>query len=29
MSAVLGPELCWTQWDPELKTYRRNCEGDT
>lgn len=20
---------CWYQWDPELKLYRRGCEGDT
>lgn len=28
-ASALPPALCWTQWDPELKTYRRNCEGDT
>lgn len=22
------PWFCWRQWDPELKTYRRSCEGD-
>jgi hypothetical protein len=22
------PVICWTQYDPELKTYRRACEGD-
>jgi hypothetical protein len=21
--------VCWYQWDPELKTFRRSCEGDT
>lgn len=21
--------FCWRQWDPELQTYRRSCEGDT
>ena len=21
--------VCWFQWDPELKTFRRGCEGDT
>lgn len=21
--------ICWTQWDPELATFRRACEGDT
>lgn len=21
--------ICWTQYDPELKTFRRACEGDT
>lgn len=21
--------LCWYQYDPELKTYRRSCEGET
>lgn len=20
--------LCWMQWDPELKVFRRSCEGD-
>lgn len=24
----LSKEVCWYQWDPELKTYRRGCEGD-
>jgi len=19
--------ICWTQWDPELKTFRRHCKG--
>lgn len=22
----LGDKVCWTQWDPELKTFRRGCE---
>lgn len=26
---VLADALCWYQWDPELRTYRRSCEGDT
>jgi hypothetical protein len=21
--------ICWTQWDPELKKFRRGCAGDT
>lgn len=21
--------VCWYQWDPELRTFRRGCEGDT
>lgn len=21
--------FCWYQWDPETKTFRRGCEGDT
>lgn len=21
--------VCWYQWDPELSTFRRSCEGDT
>lgn len=25
----LGEVVCWYQWDPELKTFRRGCEGDT
>ena len=20
--------ICWYQWDPELKTFRRGCDGD-
>lgn len=24
----LGENFCWYQYDPELKTYRRACEGD-
>jgi hypothetical protein len=24
----LDEHICWTQWDPELKKYRRGCEGD-
>lgn len=24
----LGKQICWYQFDPELKTYRRSCEGD-
>lgn len=24
----LGRDFCWYQWDPELKKYRRSCEGD-
>jgi hypothetical protein len=23
------PLVCWYQWDPELATFRRGCEGDT
>lgn len=30
ISQQLIPELvCWYQYDPELKTFRRGCEGDT
>jgi hypothetical protein len=25
----LGDHVCWYQFDPELATYRRACEGDT
>lgn len=25
----LDPLFCWYQWDPELATFRRGCEGDT
>jgi hypothetical protein len=25
----LGRAICWYQYDPELKTFRRGCEGDT
>ena len=25
----LAEHVCWYQFDPELKTYRRACEGDT
>jgi mono/diheme cytochrome c family protein len=24
----LAPLVCWYQYDPELKTFRRGCEGD-
>lgn len=24
-----GSLICWTQYDPELKTFRRACEGET
>lgn len=24
----LSDVLCWYQWDPEMKTFRRGCEGD-
>ena len=24
----LGNHVCWYQYDPELKTFRRGCEGD-
>lgn len=24
----LPGQVCWYQWDPELKTFRRACEGD-
>lgn len=24
----LSEFYCWYQWDPELKTFRRSCEGD-
>lgn len=24
----LGDLICWYQWDPELKTIRRGCEGN-
>lgn len=25
----LAAHVCWYQWDPELGTFRRGCEGDT
>lgn len=25
----LPPQICWYQYDPELKTFRRDCEGET
>ena len=25
----LADHVCWYQWDPELGTFRRGCEGDT
>ena len=25
----LDPLICWYQYDPELATYRRGCEGET
>ena len=25
----LEPLVCWYQWDPELKTFRRGCAGDS
>lgn len=25
----LDDVYCWYQWDPELQSYRRGCEGDT
>jgi hypothetical protein len=25
----VGQLVCWYQWDPELETFRRRCEGDT
>jgi hypothetical protein len=25
----LNRTICWYQYDPELKTFRRGCEGDT
>lgn len=27
-SMPLGAAVCWYQYDPELKTFRRGCEGD-
>lgn len=24
----LAITICWYQWDPELQTFRRGCEGD-
>lgn len=24
----LNDTICWWQWDPELKVFRRGCEGD-
>lgn len=24
----LAEHVCWVQWDPELKVFRRGCEGD-
>jgi len=24
----LAEHVCWYQWDPELKTFRRGCAGD-
>ena len=24
----LAEHVCWYQWDPELKTFRRGCEGE-
>lgn len=28
LNNVMAPGVCWTMWDPELKTFRRGCEGD-
>lgn len=28
-SQPLADYYCWYQWDPELKTFRRGCEGDS
>lgn len=28
-NTVLDQALCWYQWDPELATFRRGCEGNT
>lgn len=25
----LSEAICWYQWDPELETFRRSCEGET
>jgi len=25
----MDDKICWYQFDPELKTFRRGCEGDT
>jgi hypothetical protein len=25
---IMDDLICWYQWDPELKTFRRGCEGD-
>lgn len=27
-AALLDAYFCWYQWDPELETFRRGCEGD-
>jgi hypothetical protein len=27
-SMPLNESVCWYQWDPEMKTFRRGCEGD-
>lgn len=27
-NVIFAKEVCWRQYDPELKTYRRSCEGD-
>jgi hypothetical protein len=27
-SMPLDAAICWYQWDPEMKTFRRGCEGD-
>jgi hypothetical protein len=26
MPTVMGIDICWYQWDPELATFRRGCE---
>lgn len=28
-SMPLADAICWYQYDPELKTFRRGCEGDS